>query len=290
MVYVMPKHVRQNFLYAKIFHRWNREDSNSDFMIIGQTGSGKSSLALRIAYDIDPDFSLERVVYSVHDFLKLFVDGDSKGKLKKGSVIIFDEIAGSEEGADSRSSLSKSNKTLGKLKTIYRDSALTVFYIAPSLTQIDKNIKMVSTTGVLWCQYNNHQEKSIKARLYWSDMNPMSGQAYKKMPVLWRPLEEKRVRLKALVFDWSPAWLYKDYLGVKLKFKTAMAKEWIGKYSEQEAEEKILSRSEIIEKIKCSPDEYKTGDKFDWSVIKESFGIGINLAQKITSSLNKGVV
>ena len=63
--------------------------NNKNFLgfLSGPTGSGKSYCCLRIAEEVDPDFTLERVVFNGIDLMNLV----NSGKLKKGSVIIFEE-------------------------------------------------------------------------------------------------------------------------------------------------------------------------------------------------------
>ena len=104
----MPKAFNSFIPYRKIYTDVYKKNKNAGIIVIGQTGSGKSFVALKIAQDLDPNFTVqERVVYTASDFLSLLAHGN----LPRGSVIIFDEVA-HDEGADSRSSLSQNNKIM----------------------------------------------------------------------------------------------------------------------------------------------------------------------------------
>ena len=92
MTEAMPEHIKKCFLYRKVWRDiWVRK-KNAGFIVTGATGSGKSWFALKLASDLDPTFNVERVVYNTEAFLKLLVEGDSKGKLKPGCAIVFDEV------------------------------------------------------------------------------------------------------------------------------------------------------------------------------------------------------
>lgn len=69
-----------------------RISRNQNFLcaITGSTGSGKSWSALRLAETLDPNFSADNICFTARQFLDL-VNGKAK-QLKKGSVILFDEM------------------------------------------------------------------------------------------------------------------------------------------------------------------------------------------------------
>lgn len=69
-----------------------RIENNKNFIccITGQTGSGKSYSALREGEVLDENFDIRNVCFAPEEFMDL-VNGKTK-KLKRGSVIIFDEV------------------------------------------------------------------------------------------------------------------------------------------------------------------------------------------------------
>lgn len=181
----MPPHIKRNFVYRKIYNNIYEKDKEANFLIIGDTGSGKSTGCIRIGTDIDPNFSLERVCFSFTGILRLIKDGDSKGKLGPGSVIIFDEAAGSEEGADSRNALTHTNKMISFFATISRSKRLIIMYVTPFLEQLDRRIRKIGLTGIL-CFVGTPDRKTNRstARIYWSVAHPMSGKVTNPHPVV----------------------------------------------------------------------------------------------------------
>lgn len=84
-----------------------RIERNKNFLcaITGQTGSGKSLSALRIGETLDKDFDIRNVCFSAREFLEL-VDGKVK-PLKKGSVLVWDEMQVSMNSLDFQNLQSK---------------------------------------------------------------------------------------------------------------------------------------------------------------------------------------
>ena len=295
--YALPSHIKQNFCYSKIYSQVHVYNSNADFIVIGEPGTGKSSLAQRISYDIDPGFNLQRIVYSTMELIKLIRYGEKVGtnpdgtpkmrRLRKGSAVIYDETAGSEEGADSRSALSKTNKTMSYLKTIYRDYKLIVFYIAPSLSQLDKNVKLVATTGVFWSKKHDPGRKQICCTFYWSKSNLLMGKHYHKKPMIISPLNNSMYGIKHLWFPYSPVHIFKGYAKLKRRFMDEKLAKWSANEDEKKAEKAKTFKDYYDEALEMK-DELKLDDKYDWGMVSAKLGVGGSIASKIATMLNKG--
>ena len=52
-----------------------KKNRNLIALFIGDTGSGKSYSSIRLAETIDPGFSVDRIVFTVEDFMKLINSG-----------------------------------------------------------------------------------------------------------------------------------------------------------------------------------------------------------------------
>jgi hypothetical protein len=113
-------------------------DSQSQFYITDNYmvthNSGKSFLALSLGEQLDSMFSIDRVVYSIEDFMDLV----HSGKLKKGSVIILDE---SGVVAPSREWYSLSNRVLNYVLQTFRQDNLIVFFCVPDISFIDSQTR-----------------------------------------------------------------------------------------------------------------------------------------------------
>jgi hypothetical protein len=295
----MPPHIKTNFAYNKTYSNIFRYNSNADFIVIGGPGSGKSSLAQRFAFDMDPRFNIQRIVYSTNDLIHLCRYGEVVGKDKdgkpkykrliKGSAIIFDETAGSEEGADSRSALTKTNKRMSYLKTIYRDYKYIVFYIAPAMSQIDKNIKLVATTGVIWTKEHNPVEKVVKAKFYWCSTNHLFGTQYNQKAILVNPLNSNIYKIEHIVFPYSPKHIFKAYALKKKKFMDEQLERWLASDKEVKEKDNPKGIKDYFEGDLTIKDQLVIDGKYDWGLVSMKLGVGSMIANKITKLLNKGV-
>jgi biotin operon repressor len=106
---------------------------NKNFLgcFVGETGSGKSYAALKLAEAIDRSFTVKRVAFNTIDFLKIV------NKCKSGQVVVFDEM-GTDKGSGNREWNTRTNKVLNYITQIFRHKNLIIFYTVPDITFIDK--------------------------------------------------------------------------------------------------------------------------------------------------------
>jgi predicted Zn-ribbon and HTH transcriptional regulator len=107
-----------------------RKNRNLIALFIGDTGSGKSMSAIRLAERVDPNFSVERVVFTVEDFLEL-VNSD----LPVGSVIVFDDAG---LGINARLWQGTSARIFGMLTQGFRYKQILTFITVPDETFIER--------------------------------------------------------------------------------------------------------------------------------------------------------
>jgi uncharacterized Zn finger protein (UPF0148 family) len=107
-----------------------KKNKNLIALFIGDTGSGKSLSSIRLAERIDPSFSLERIVFTVEEFLKL-VNSD----LPKGSVIVFDDAG---LGINARLWQETSAIIFGMLTQGFRYKQIITFLTVPDETFIER--------------------------------------------------------------------------------------------------------------------------------------------------------
>lgn len=113
-----------------------RIKQNKNFLcfISGPTGSGKSYSCLSIAEQLDPDFSVDRVVFRGVELMDLI----NSGKLKRGSVVIFEE-AGVE--MSSRNWQSTTNKMLNFLIQTFRHRNFILLFNSPYMDFVDASTR-----------------------------------------------------------------------------------------------------------------------------------------------------
>ena len=121
----------QEYSWVRYIRRRIHENKNFMAIISGATGSGKSWSALSIGQLLDPEFDVSRVIFRGTDLLKLI----NSGKLKKGSVILWDEA-----GVDlsNRSWQSATNKLLNFLLQTFRHKNIILLFTTPYSDFVDK--------------------------------------------------------------------------------------------------------------------------------------------------------
>jgi len=279
----MPPHIKKFFLYRKVYRDvWLRK-KNAGFIVTGATGSGKSEFALKLAQDLDPTFNVERVVYTANDFLKLIIDGDSHGKIGIGKAIIFDETS-HDEAMDSRSSLSKTNKQMASLSTIYRALRLIVIYVAPNLNQIDSRVRAISITGLVQMKSIDYVKQMSKADLFWSVQNSRTGDVYYKRPRIISD-EGKRVVCMSIKLGRPEKELRVAYEAKKMAF----IKDKIARWNERnkinaevaETKTKHVSITEMVADVLENKKLFQINGKVSTAKIMQRFDVGTTKASNI---------
>ncbi len=125
---------------------WMREiaqDFDVTIMVCGSTGSGKSSLAIRIARSVDPDFPPNRVVYSIAELLEIVQH------MTKGQAVVWDEAI---QGALATAFTSEQAKALIEVLNIVRAKNLIFIMCIPSPWDILKAIRARHASYFIWCE------------------------------------------------------------------------------------------------------------------------------------------
>lgn len=115
----------------KVKHRVLTKDRDWIAVVDGEEGVGKSVLAQQIARYLDPDFTIDKIVFNSQDFLKIIKDPATK----KGSCIVLDEAF---NAANNRASLSEVNRSMIGVATEMRQKNLFVLFVIPSFFDLDK--------------------------------------------------------------------------------------------------------------------------------------------------------
>jgi DNA-directed RNA polymerase subunit M/transcription elongation factor TFIIS len=107
-----------------------KKNRNLIALFIGDTGSGKSLSSIRLAERVDPNFSVDRIVFTVKDFLDLVNSG-----LPAGSVIVFDDAG---LGINARLWQEMSARVFGMLTQGFRYKQILTFITVPDETFIER--------------------------------------------------------------------------------------------------------------------------------------------------------
>jgi len=115
-----------------------RIKTNKNYMLLtqGETGCGKSYIALRLGEIIDKNFSLNNVVFTPQQFSELLIGGT----LRAGSVVVFDEAG---VGMSSKEWATRSNKLISNITQTFRTNRLVVIFTLPSGRYLDSSIRNI---------------------------------------------------------------------------------------------------------------------------------------------------
>lgn len=115
----------------------SRVDRNQNYIMlfVGQTGTGKSYAAMSLGEEVDPNFNINRVVFSADEFIDIL---NNDGSLVKGSVIMWDEAG---VGMPAREWYSLSNKVISYVVQTFRVKGYILIMTTPSLKYIDSQIR-----------------------------------------------------------------------------------------------------------------------------------------------------
>lgn len=111
-------------------------NENTNIIIVGMPGRGKTWAAIKIAERLDPNFNVDRVANTYEEFFNII--NSNRDNLPKGSVIIFDEF---QKDANSRKWQSAINQALNDVIHTFRNLNLICIFTTPKFSFIDKNMR-----------------------------------------------------------------------------------------------------------------------------------------------------
>ena len=135
MVLVASNRKGKGYFNSYILRRI-KNNQNLLCCITGGTGSGKSYSALREGEILDPNFDIDNVCFTPEQLMDL-VNGVTK-QLKKGAVILFDEIQVSHSHLDYRSMQSK---LLNYLLQNFRHRNFILFMTSPHFSYVNASAR-----------------------------------------------------------------------------------------------------------------------------------------------------
>lgn len=151
-----------------------RNNKNFISCITGQTGSGKSFTALREGEVLDPNFTIDNVCFTPKEFMNL-VNGKTKS-LKKGSIIIYDEVQVSMSHLDYQSLQSK---LINYVLQTFRHRNFILFMTSPHFKFINASARKLfhSRMETVSIDYKN---KICNLKPFLLQTNQESGDVYHK--------------------------------------------------------------------------------------------------------------
>lgn len=117
----------------RIWRRVYRRNQNWLCIGHGGTGTGKSYTALELCDLLDPNFTVDNVVFDALELIELV----QSGKIRPGSAVLFEELG---VAANARDWYTNENKALSNVTQVFRTYNLIVIYTVPRLGLVDKQI------------------------------------------------------------------------------------------------------------------------------------------------------
>ena len=156
-------------IIKKVKNRLIKRNKNWLCVVCGATGSGKSYSAMRLAELIDPTFTIDRVVFSSDDFMRVLNNG-----MKKGQVLLWDEAG---VGLSSREWYTIANKAINYVLQTFRHMNIGLIMTTPDFSFLDSQTRKlfhhyIETVGIDTSK-NRVQVKFMKV-----SFNPRFGKEY----------------------------------------------------------------------------------------------------------------
>lgn len=171
--------------------------NNCLLIVVGETGTGKSALALSLAQHFDPFFSPKRIAFTAKEFLDLLPEVPNKG------WIVWDEVG---VYLSHRRWQSEANIQIMQVLQSFRYKLINVIFTLPSATYMD----IVART---MCHYLLVMTQRGRATVYrilkptysGSPWTKRIGGIYSEMPTmyLWDNFETRRTEHQDALYEQS---------------------------------------------------------------------------------------
>jgi hypothetical protein len=156
MIYQHLEHPLINYLNFRSYHSYN-----SILVIVGENRTGKSYMALALAYMLDNNFNTDHIIFTFKEFLQ-FV------KAQKSCWIIFDEIGLTASGSEW---WSLENRLIGYITQSFGRLNINLIMTLPSLNMLSRQ-GFAMTTIVI------RMLKRRVGRVYKIIKDPIKGKLY----------------------------------------------------------------------------------------------------------------
>lgn len=223
------------WLLRRIWNRVNRQDEHFMGVIVGQEGSGKSYTAIRIASEVDPTFTADRVIFEVADLLKRLRDDEHEG----GNFYVLDE-AGVQLGR--RTWQERGQVLTNQALQLIRDHNLGLVFTLPRLGEFDSQAQGRLQAALELTE--KEPDEYVRGKWKWFDPDRMdeTGTIYKKFPR--RRMDGQLLRVTTVAFEPPDEEYITQYQRQKREFQNRfydrVIEEIEGEEAEDEAEQQSL--------------------------------------------------
>lgn len=165
--------VRSDYpLVRKVQKRLYKQNKNWLAILTGETGSGKSWTALKLAQEVDPDFNVDKVVLDPIEFLERI----AKRGWGQGDCVVFDEAGVS---MSSKEYMTVVNRSVEDILETFRRRNIAVIFTVPSQKNVDKDLRRL-LHDYLQTKTINYARERVNIKWLKMQYNPKVDKIYYK--------------------------------------------------------------------------------------------------------------
>jgi len=275
----------KNMWLKRIWRRVYARNQNWLCIGYGDTGSGKSYTGLALCDMLDPNFSVDNVVFDAKELLELI----ESGSIQPGSAILFEELG---VAANTRDWYSQENKALSNITQVFRTLNLIVIYTVPRLGLVDKHIAPLAHAHFRAAGIDYTLSKN-RAVIY----EPVTFNEKRNNWVLRHPeykLNGVTVKLKTLRIKKVALSIWRPYEKKRATYLAQLRKKAFESIEQSRQLKKRVQLTdtrmkEIVDDIVSNKEKYVIQDdtKFDRNEVMRNFQVGSANATRIKEEATK---
>lgn len=226
-----------------------RRNKNMLIFISGATGSGKSLSSIRIAQELSEElktnFNIDHIVFSAKELMELI----NSGKLKPGSVVIFEEAG---VGLSHKNWQSVINKCINYLMQTFRHKNFILIFNSPYMDFCDASIRRLfhAELRTIAIDYKKKQCKLNAQFLKWDSR--MQKFYYRYL----RIIKPGNPKVKIWRVDLPSKDMIKQYEKKKIEYTTKLNRDILDEINRYETQKKPEKKG-VRNKMYCGRCKYK---------------------------------
>ena len=256
-------------------------------VVCGDTGSGKSYSALRLAEKICPKrFNINNVVFSAEEFMSVL----NSGKLRKGDVIVWDEAG---VGLPAKEWYDLINKMITYIMQTFRRDNLAVIFTVPAMSLVTSDVRKLFHAYIETVS-KNKRKGYVVTKFMNIERNPRTDKLYFKYLHKIEEGMSKKITSTRFFLPSSKEFI-KRYEEKKAVFSETLKKDVESELKLQKIEKlkkkSLFSIEEIVQEVKKYPERYiktyQNREYVDPHLIMVDFNIGRTKATQIKSIIER---
>lgn len=274
-----------NLIIDSIKYRINVLNRNWLGIICGESGSGKSYSALKLSELIDPEFNIDRVIFTPEEFFEIL----NSGKLHKGNALIWDEVG---VGLPAREFYTITNKDVNYILQSFRKDNLAVIFTTPGISFVDVQARrlfhaLIETLFILY------DENCVVAKYLEIQYNPRYDKIYMKYPRIEN--NGRIITIKTLNIGKPSEKLADAYEEKAKEYKDRLKKEKQKEilFEKRRKGGKRINTDEMVEEVESNLKRFQTEYRgrifIDPYLIMEKFNVGYDSARKIRAGVERKI-